>query len=160
MKLVINKCFGGFGLSHKAIMRYAEIKGFKLYRYYEDRDVKSRKIYLWKEGDAEPHLSYYYSDPNLTQFPESSESTDLDYEQAIEELDEIVSVPDYSTKMFYERYLERNDPILVLVVEELGSEANGQYANLSIVDIPEDVRWEIDDYDGMESVEEKHRSWG
>ena len=31
MKVVINACYGGFGLSHKAIMRYAELKGFKLY---------------------------------------------------------------------------------------------------------------------------------
>ncbi len=30
-EIVINKCFGGFGLSHKAIMRYVKLKGIKLY---------------------------------------------------------------------------------------------------------------------------------
>lgn len=31
MKIVINKCYGGFGLSCKAVMKYAELKGIKLY---------------------------------------------------------------------------------------------------------------------------------
>jgi len=29
-KIVINACHGGFGLSHEAMMRYAEIKGINL----------------------------------------------------------------------------------------------------------------------------------
>ena len=55
--------------------------------------------------------------------------------------------------------IARNDPILVYVVETLGNEANGSFAKLRIVEIPDDVNWEISDYDGMESVEEVHRSW-
>lgn len=31
MKVVINACYGGFGLSHEAVLRYAEIKGITLY---------------------------------------------------------------------------------------------------------------------------------
>ena len=31
MKIVINSCFGGFGLSEAAVMRYAEIKGITIY---------------------------------------------------------------------------------------------------------------------------------
>ncbi len=31
MKVVINRCFGGFGLSHEGILKYAEIKGITLY---------------------------------------------------------------------------------------------------------------------------------
>ena len=34
MKVVINDCYGGFDLSERAIMRYAEIKGIKLYKNY------------------------------------------------------------------------------------------------------------------------------
>ena len=30
-KIVVNRCFGGFGLSHEAILRYAELKGIRLY---------------------------------------------------------------------------------------------------------------------------------
>lgn len=55
--------------------------------------------------------------------------------------------------------LERNDPILVRVVKTLGDEANGRFAKLRIVEIPDDVNWEISDYDGCESIEEVHRSW-
>jgi len=28
-----------------------------------------------------------------------------------------------------------------------------------VVDIPDDIEYEIDDYDGIESVHEAHRSW-
>ena len=31
MKIVINRCYGGFGLSEKAVMRYAELAGMTLY---------------------------------------------------------------------------------------------------------------------------------
>lgn len=56
-------------------------------------------------------------------------------------------------------HIERNDPKLVAVVEELGEAANGDYAKLRIVEIPEGVDWEIDNYDGQETVRERHRSW-
>ena len=55
---------------------------------------------------------------------------------------------------------DRADPILVRVVEELGAEANGKFASLKVVEIPDDVQYEIDDYDGFESIHEVHRSWG
>jgi hypothetical protein len=55
--------------------------------------------------------------------------------------------------------IERNDPVLVQVVEELGEEANGKYASLKIVEIPDDVKWVIDYYDGIESIHEEHRKW-
>lgn len=54
---------------------------------------------------------------------------------------------------------ERDDPALVQVVEELGVDANGTYANLKIVEIPDDIEWHIHEYDGIESVHEKHRVW-
>lgn len=51
-------------------------------------------------------------------------------------------------------------PELVQVVEELGTEAaSGDFSRLKVVEVPDDMRWYIDNYDGMESVEEKHRSW-
>jgi len=57
-------------------------------------------------------------------------------------------------------YERRNDPILIQVVEELGEEAaSGKLAELKIVDIPNGIKWEIDDYDGIETVHEQHASW-
>ena len=55
--------------------------------------------------------------------------------------------------------LDRTDPILIQVVETLGAEANGRFAQLRIIEIPDDVEWEITEYDGNESVEEVHRKW-
>lgn len=90
MKIVINRCYGGFGLSPEAILKYTELKG-------------------------------------------------------IEYNDFIGS--------------ERNDPILVQLVEEMGSKSCANFSKLKIVEIPDDVEWQIAEYDGSEWVEEKHRTW-
>ena len=63
------------------------------------------------------------------------------------------------TNDFYCRDIPRDDPDLVKVVKKLGKAANGGCAELDIVTIPDDVEWEIDEYDGMEHVAEKHRTW-
>lgn len=55
--------------------------------------------------------------------------------------------------------IARNDPKLVECVEKLGEEANGTYAELKVVEIPDDVNWKIGEYDGLEWVEEVHRRW-
>lgn len=55
--------------------------------------------------------------------------------------------------------LERNDPKLIECVEKLGEKANGRHAELKVVEIPDDVKWYIHDYDGSEAVYEQHRSW-
>ena len=47
--------------------------------------------------------------------------------------------------------LPRHDKDLVAVVEELGSEANGDYSNLKIATINSD-RYRISEYDGWEKV--------
>lgn len=55
--------------------------------------------------------------------------------------------------------MERTDPRLVECVETLGDKANGSCAKLEVVEIPDDVNWYISDYDGIETIEEVHRSW-
>lgn len=57
------------------------------------------------------------------------------------------------------RSTERNDPVLIQVVEELGRAANGELAALKVVEIPDDVKWQIEEYDGNEWVAEEHRTW-
>lgn len=55
---------------------------------------------------------------------------------------------------------KRTDPKLVECVETLGREkASGQFACLKVVEVPDDVEWEITYHDGYEFVEEKHRRW-
>jgi hypothetical protein len=53
----------------------------------------------------------------------------------------------------------RTDPHLIQTIEELGILANGAYANISIIEIPDDVKWVLNEDDGMETVHEEHRSW-
>ena len=49
--------------------------------------------------------------------------------------------------------IERDDHDLICVVETLGSEAGKYYSDLEIVEIPDTATdWEIDEYDGWESV--------
>lgn len=58
------------------------------------------------------------------------------------------------------RDIQRDDPYLVRVVEEMGGErAGGRMAVLKIVEIPESVDWIIQEYDGMEWIAERHRTW-
>jgi hypothetical protein len=66
---------------------------------------------------------------------------------------------DDKKECYFESEIERNDPVLVQIVEEMGDEANGNYSSLKIVEIPDDVKWYIGEYDGMESVHEEHRIW-
>ena len=60
----------------------------------------------------------------------------------------------------YSDHDKRTDPKLIECIEKLGAEANGFYAKLEIIEIPDDVNWEIKEYDGVEWVAEKHRTWG
>ena len=59
----------------------------------------------------------------------------------------------------YEFENHRENPRLVEVVEALGKKASGRCANLMIAEIPDDAEWYIDEYDGYETVREKHRTW-
>jgi hypothetical protein len=54
---------------------------------------------------------------------------------------------------------DRSNPKLVECVLKLGSEASGLCADLTVVEVPDDVEWEISYYDGNEHVAEKHRTW-
>jgi hypothetical protein len=92
IKVVINKDFGGFGLSDEAEALYKERKGI-----------------------TDPHWAYYD--------------------------------------------ILRDDPILVQIVEEMGDKANGGYAELKVVEIPDDADWYVEEYDGSEWVAERHRTW-
>lgn len=60
-----------------------------------------------------------------------------------------------------DNYLEwRKHPKLIEAIEKIGEDAaSGELAMVRIVDIPDDVEWEIDEYDGIETVHEVHRSW-
>lgn len=78
-------------------------------------------------------------------------------EEAIKRYKNLAGVQETQDWSMYD--LARDDAYLVRVVRELGEDANGDFAYLKIIEIPADVDWEIDEYDGREWVAEKHRTW-
>lgn len=129
MKIVVNRCYGGFSLSCNAIMRYAELKGITVYH------------------DNDGICDNYYTIP-VKEYKEL-------HKKAEKTRDFSVTNGVY----FTDRAIARDDPFLIQVVEELGSDANGRFSKLEVVKIPDDVNWEIDEYDGMEAIAEVHRRW-
>ena len=59
----------------------------------------------------------------------------------------------------YTDSIPRNCPHLVEVLMTLGTGADTVYARLKIVEVPDDVKWCISEYDGKEWVSEVHRTW-
>lgn len=57
---------------------------------------------------------------------------------------------------FYDRSINRADPILVEVVEKLGKRANGECAKLEIEDVASGFLYRITSHDGYESVDVKY----
>ena len=55
--------------------------------------------------------------------------------------------------------IPRDDLDLIKIVKQLGKKANGDCASLKIVEIPNDVEWEISEHAGIEWIAEKHRTW-
>lgn len=135
MKIVINACHGGFRLSDAAVLRYAELKGIKLY-------VSSDRF-----GG-----STFSTVP-----PEEVISQDDFYALSMEE--RAASNAKYTEQHLSPYDIPRNDPLLVQVVEEMSGAASGRFSALKVVEIPDGVLWSIHDYDGCEHVEEQHRSW-
>ena len=90
IKVVINNCHGGFGLSDAALNEYKISKGV--------------------------------TDPN-----------------------------------FYYYDIPRDCSVLVEMVER--GDADGDYSELKVVEIPDGVNWYIEEYDGLEHVTERHRTW-
>ena len=135
MKIVINACYGGFGLSEAGMQEYARRKGVTLYP--EKKTVHT--VYWTVPPEDRPR--------EIGDWSETTKEERVAYNQA------------YSRCTIYDREFERNDPHLVATVEALGEKANGMCAKLEVVEIPDDVEWEIQEYDGNEHVAERHRTW-
>lgn len=120
MKIAINKCFGGFGLSDAVHKKLIEL-GIPLYKNWNEIPDDDAP-YIIKEGKVDEVYGSYYSN--------------------------------------FRDYDKRNHPLLIQAIEAVGIEnASSRLANLKIVDIPDGIEFEINDYDGIESVHELHRSW-
>ncbi|OXM11244.1 hypothetical protein CEF12_13855 [Enterococcus faecalis] len=68
MKIVINKCFGGFGLSHKAKMEFFKRKNIDVFPYVQDWSWNSDESYTRYTGQTLSTLnfiSYFKKDPKI-----------------------------------------------------------------------------------------------
>ena len=74
-------------------------------------------------------------------------------------LEEYKGRRDITDPDFYYYDIPRDCPVLVAMIEEQGDAINGAFSDLRIVEIPDDVNWYIEEYDGMEHVAERHRTW-
>jgi len=138
MKIAVNKCYGGFSLSNKAIKRLLELKGKECYFYKQTK-------YSFKHGKDEY---------KLIDNPKDEMFVDVSTVNLGIKTDNIPN--DY---YFYYGNIERTDADLIQVIEELGDDASGRFGDIKIVEIPDNVKWEIDNYDGIETIHEVHRSW-
>jgi hypothetical protein len=144
MKVVINACYGGFGLSPEAEL-WLYKKGYKgegfacpVSKYFSKRDEgsilgKESTLQRWRE---------YKKDKGKSK--RSSFVTTFTSDEKF---------------VLCGRDIERDHPLLIECVETLKEKANGLCAKLKIVEIPDNVEFEIDEYDGKESIGEQHRSW-
>ena len=140
MELVINVCYGVFSLSPLGQSEYLKRKGKQAFFYKQTK-------YSFDDGKNE-----YERIDNIDN-PDNSLNT------VTKNLGKIISGAFPNNDTFFGDEIERNDPDLIAVVKEFGEKASGQRAKLSVVEIPNEIEWEINEYDGNETVEEKHRSW-
>ena len=128
MKLVVNNCYGRFGLSPKAQERYWGLKGKQVFFYVSEYGAKkARKA----SADANPLLLH---------------ALFKDYGPLVN----LAEVP--REEFARSETIERHDPALVQVVEEMGKAADGRSAQLTVMEIPDGVDYIILDYNGKESV--------
>ena len=139
MKVAINKCFGGFSISSKAFGSILKRKGIP----YES----CKNSYSIGNVLVDDYCMEFYKAGHLG-----------------EEDHRIYSWYQFDKK--YEEFgnheterISRTDPDLIAVIEELKDGANGIFAKLRILEIPDDVKWHIEDYDGSEHIAENHRTW-
>lgn len=137
MKIAINGCYGGFGLSCMAEKMICDKKGmgFYLYELVQDGYYK----FLEYSDSIKPNIYVILNKYVGDMFQEE----DMDH-----------------SLIWYSYCIDRTDKDLIETVEELGEKASGYASYIHIVEIPDDVQYEITDYDGYETIHEKHRSWG
>lgn len=139
MKIVINKCYGGFGLSDLAYERLIEL-GIPVKKYKEGKRGKDGLFKREKQNEGK-----IIFDRRLSPIDDK-----LNSELSIRVLGR-----------YWDCWIDRDrtNELLIRVVEELGDKSNGRHAKLQIVEIPDGIKWFIDEYDGIESIHEEHRSW-
>ena len=150
MKVLINRCFGGFNISADAL-KLLIARGAKCVdvtpeaEYYDTEDIEE-----FLEGERLKYSSIYEDHDVGDGYIHrgSLGSTPLIKDGFVYDFDD-----DYPERK------SRADPDLIAVAEELGESVSGFCAELEIVEIPDGVDYIIEEYDGLEHIAESHRTW-
>lgn len=136
MKILINKQFGGFGVSREVLLRLIKIKS----KFVKKETTKK----YFGKGVVEDLKKF-------KPFKEGYKKHDW-IDSWLVKNGFVFYIDDERSKEF------RTNKDVIKIVKELGKKANGDHATLEIVDIPNDVEFEIKGYNGLEHIAEKHRT--
>ena len=159
-KIVINKCYGGFGLSPLAVMEWAKRKGRDCFFFANKRTPDGQRIDFEKYipvslSQAEGEFMWHAFDiPNPNEILKHKKDW---HEMTLRE--RTASNKNHDKHSLSLRDIERDNPDLVAVVKKLGAKADGKHAKLKIITIPRDTKYSIEEYDGIEWIAENHETW-
>ena len=158
MKIVINACFGGFSLSRAAVKRYAELQGRPCYFFGTSFGKDATRYIPLQDSEKTPVRDLFFHAFDIPNPNELLSSQDQWHNLSIEE--RTISNALYTQHAVDNRPSVRHDPLLIQIVEELGSEiASGGCAELKIIEIPDGTDYVIEEYDGLETIAEAHQTW-
>ena len=159
MKIVINKCYGGFGLSPKAIQEWAKLKNRECYFFDNKKNEEKIDFDVYNPISLEEaKTSFFFSAFDIPNPNEILKYKKLWGEMTKKEKQKANNLNRKHSITYSD--IERTDPDLIAVVEKLGEEADGSCAELKVVEIPDNIEWTIEEYDGQEWVAEVHETWG
>ena len=141
MEVVINKCYGGFGLSNDAILWLIK---------KQSPVIKAMSIQK-------------YANQTWDEYTSSSFDKVIPFKNGFEQHVFLKGILFKDSQVYFDEAKHddtlRSHPDVIAVVKELGKTANGKYGNLKIVTIPDGTDYTIEEYDGLEWVAEKHKTW-
>lgn len=146
MKVIINKCFGGFGISAEVLYELIKMKS-KCITKQKIKNYYGGDKFNWEKSYSDAQVKYikkYKNGYSVHKYHSNLYKGDYVY----------FLKNDYDNRISLRTHLD-----LIKVVKKLGKKANGEHAKLKIVEIPDGIKWEIDEYDGIETINECHRNW-
>lgn len=148
MKIIIS-IDGPLSLSGKAFKRYAELTGKEC--FFFQLSMNRAMDFFWERSDENERMSYAFDKDVFEILKKEGES------KLTKDEEKILKAEFKNHSLNHEKI--RIDPAMIQVVEEMGELEK----NVKVIEIPDDVDWEIemsgDDYFSHETVREVSRIW-